>query len=173
MKRLFELYAEACRAAALRVSGDPDLAEEVVQKVFCNLPADLCSRVQEEGMAAYFYRAGVHEALRIQARRSRDAPLDAISTAAEPSTTPDPLRRVYLTELAATLSPYIEQLPPTQQDVIRLCDIEGLPRREAAAELGITVNALEQRRTRALANLRQALEDSAIAGFDDVCWDSS
>jgi RNA polymerase sigma factor (sigma-70 family) len=80
---------------------------------------------------------------------------------------------VYLTELAALISPYIEQLPPTQQDVIRLCDIEGLPRREAAAELGISLSALEQRRTRLLENLRKAFEGMGITGFDDVSWDGS
>jgi len=171
--RLFDLYAAVCRAAALRVSGDPDLADEVVQEVFCSLPGDLCTRVPTRGTAAYFHQAGVNGALRIQARRSRDAPLDAISAGAEPCTTPDPLRRVYLTELAAMLSPHIEQLPPTQHDVIRLCDIEGLSRVEAAAALGISLSALEQRRTRALTNLRNALEDTGITGFDDVSWDGS
>jgi DNA-directed RNA polymerase specialized sigma24 family protein len=92
MERLFELYAAACRAAALGVNDDPDLADEVVQQVFSILPEDLCTRVQEESMVAYFRRAGVNAALRFQRRRSREVAFDAISGGGDGSHARRPIR---------------------------------------------------------------------------------
>jgi RNA polymerase sigma-70 factor (ECF subfamily) len=60
-------------------------------------------------------------------------------------------------ELSAALSAALGSLPDEQREVVLLRDVEGLTAPEAAAALGISVEALKSRLHRARAALREAL----------------
>lgn len=65
------------------------------------------------------------------------------------------LARLERLEREAYLSRLLEQLPSLYRDVICLTEIEEIPDREAASMLGLTAEALRQRRSRGLKLLRE------------------
>lgn len=88
---------------------------------------------------------------------------------------PSPEARTAERELGATLARALDALPDDYREVIALRDVEGLSAPEAAAALGISVDALKSRLHRAREALRTALrpvlEEAAApapAGCPDV-----
>ena len=95
--------------------------------------------------------------------------------AQEPDRAPSPEAQVGQRELASALSDALDGLPDDYRDVIALRDIEGLSAPEAAASIGISVDALKSRLHRAREALRAALRPvlepvaaSAPAGCPDI-----
>src|SRR5215218_7714389 len=64
-------------------------------------------------------------------------------------------------ELAACLRPMIYRLPPDYRDAVALVDLGGVPQREAAARVGLSVSGMKSRVQRG----RQALKGL----MDDCC----
>ncbi len=80
---------------------------------------------------------------------------DAVASMADAG--PDPEQRVSDDELSRALHRALDSLAPEHREVIRLRDVEGLTAPEAAAALGLSVEALKSRLHRARAALRDAL----------------
>ncbi|MGI9492847.1 MAG: sigma-70 family RNA polymerase sigma factor [Geminicoccaceae bacterium] len=60
-------------------------------------------------------------------------------------------------DLAACVTPFIEQLPPRYRDALRLVEIEQLSQKEAAARLGISVSGMKSRVQRGRSKLKAAI----------------
>ena len=69
-------------------------------------------------------------------------------------------REAELAELAEKLGQAIDQLPRQMKNVIQLIYIEGLTRAETARKLEVTRHAVHKSERRALALLRQAIEEA-------------
>ncbi len=82
-----------------------------------------------------------------------DAALDDVSASGGEDLT-DALTRQ---ELATLLDRALGHLTPAARDAIELCYLAELPEREAALRLGLTINALEARLSRARRQLREVL----------------
>jgi RNA polymerase sigma-70 factor (ECF subfamily) len=67
---------------------------------------------------------------------------------------PDPEGEVAFVQLTQVLRFEVGRIPPLMRNVMLLCDIQGLPMREVADQLGITVSAAKSRLVRARAELR-------------------
>lgn len=88
-----------------------------------------------------------------------------------PSTEPDPEVELAYSQLTHVLRSEIRMIPVLMRNVMLLRDIEGLPLREVADRLGITVAAAKSRLVRARAELRsrmtkrhEDLRDSRLSG---------
>ena len=58
----------------------------------------------------------------------------------------------------------MSNLPPLYRDVYELRDVQGLPAREVAAHLGITLAAVKSRLHRARALVRAGIDGSILNG---------
>jgi len=119
-----------------------------------------------------------YQCCRGRRRRSADVSLDTLlpvfdqrghhaTTVVDWSTSvDDPARQ---TELRLVLSAAIEELPDDYRAVVVLRDVEGLPHREIAEILGLTVVNVKMRVHRARLFLRKRLEAHfSIAGVDSL-----
>ena len=71
-----------------------------------------------------------------------------------PGTGPDPEGELGYLQLADVLRFEVKRIPPLLRNVMLLRDIKGLPVRDVAAQLGISVSAAKSRLVRARAELR-------------------
>lgn len=74
-----------------------------------------------------------------------------------PSAEPDPEGELASLQLAQVLRLEVSRIPRLMRDVMLLCDIEGLPIRDVAEYLGITVSAAKSRLVRARTELRSRM----------------
>jgi RNA polymerase sigma-70 factor (ECF subfamily) len=148
---LYDRHYEAVFRAALRVTGNPSDAEDVVQTVFLRI----LSRGDDEGSApppaAYFRRAAVNAAVDVLRRRAvhaetaydEDAPHAAVDT---PLLLKEQLRRAVAT------------LEGDDATMFLLRHVEGLTIEELAGVFQIDKNNVSVRLHRARLRLQAAME---------------
>jgi len=156
-ERFERLYAEASGrvyALCLRLTGWPDLAEELAQEAFVRAWEKLDTFRGEARITTWMHRLTVnvvHNALRRRSRW-RDRPeepetLEVLGGGVEPGS---PVSRVALERAIA-------ELPERARMVFVLYDVEGYPQEEIAEMMEITVGTVKSQLHRARRLLRGAL----------------
>jgi RNA polymerase sigma-70 factor, ECF subfamily len=137
---------------ALRMTGNPSEAEDIVQETYLRAHLALSEGEFEDRAAldTWLYRVALNASIDVLRRRKRWAFFRAVfrpeNEAAERTEAHAVLR-----ETAALLS----LLPPEQVGALVLTQVEGLSNAEAARALGCSEGAVEQRLIRARAGLRR------------------
>lgn len=96
-------------------------------------------------------------------RRTLGKPLTQTAAAEVPSADLDPQQRLERWELVSAVHTAIAALPRPQREVLVLRDLEGMRGEEAAAALGLDLDAMKTRLHRARAGLRAALTAQGMA----------
>jgi RNA polymerase sigma-70 factor (ECF subfamily) len=168
-EQLVLLHADRLYAVVLRVSGDRDEAEEVVQETFLRAWRSL---QRFEGRSQFFtwlYRIGINEARRSHERRGsrpQSAPL-ADAAAEIPDERQAPHARAQAHELRGALERAILALPLDYRMPLVLRDVEGLSTAQAAAAMDLGEAAFKSRLHRARLAVRAAVEQY-VAQEDDT-----
>jgi RNA polymerase sigma-70 factor (ECF subfamily) len=157
MPRLYQL--------ALRMTGNADEAEDVVQEGFIKACAQIDRFEGRSGLGSWLYRIVLNTALmHLRQQKASDrhrAPPAAEDTAPAVERVPDPAgdpgAQVVAVELRAQIDAAIGALPAALRTAFVLRDLEGLSTAEAAQALGISEAALKVRLHRARLALRVAL----------------
>ncbi len=153
-------------AVALRIMGDADEAEEVVQDAFISACSKMASFEGRSKLSTWLYRITTNAALmRLRKRRDDTVSLDEPQTTDEGDLLPrqlgdwdvDPGRQALSQELRQVMEAAVETLPPSLRAAFVLRDIQGLSTQEAAEALDITESALKVRLHRARLALRERL----------------
>jgi RNA polymerase sigma-70 factor (ECF subfamily) len=129
-----------------RVTGDPALAEDVVQETFIAIVRKISWLNDPSLFRAWAYRIASREAFRLL-RKSRMyvEPVDELMYLEEPS---DPWQRERL--LAS-----LEQLSPASRAVVTLHYLEEMPLAEVAAVLDLPLGTVKSRLSYGLVQLRK------------------
>jgi RNA polymerase sigma-70 factor (ECF subfamily) len=176
---LYDRHATAIHAAALRITGDRQTAEDVVQDVFLAL----WNRAEQfdpnrGSLAAWLGAIARNRAvdrLRADGRRPRfvglpgsdgqgtgedleRAMLGRRTTAAQDAIE-DPAEALETHELRESIGAALAGMPAEERRVIVLAYRDELTQREIAAALGWPLGTVKTRTRRALARLRQVLAD--------------
>jgi RNA polymerase sigma-70 factor, ECF subfamily len=130
-----------------RVS-DRDSAEDILQEVMLRIHRHAGELSDVSAVGGWIHEiarnAIIDHYRRAVVRRERpvgsEAELDR-PTPAMPEPGPAELR----TELAACLEPLLAQLPPIYRDALRLTDLAGLTRADAAARIGLSTSGMKTR----------------------------
>jgi RNA polymerase sigma-70 factor (ECF subfamily) len=145
----------------LRAQGaGPELAEELVQSVFCTVAAKLGGYVDEGRFESWLFRIAMNRLRDDARRRKRHArsvgepeALEALAGAA-PDPAADRPGREELDALQAALA----RLSPADREIIDLRHVGGMSFKQMSDLLGESLGTLLARHHRALAKLRGILE---------------
>lgn len=164
---LYDRYGGLVFTVALRILGDRDLAEEVMQDTFLRCWDGAATYRPERGHAGGWL-AGIARNRAIDVLRSRQHQ----GRLREAATLPDPdgphaLGVPDATDAIATrqaVGTALADLPPAQRQVVELAYYGGLTQREIARELATPLGTVKHRTRAALDRLREALRPSFTPG---------
>ena len=165
---MYDEFQGRIRRYLARIAG-PAMADDLTQDTFARISQALAGFRGAAALSTWIYRIATNVALdrarspesRLQARAAEPEVLAALSTT--PGIELDIARR----EMSECVRDYVDQLPPDFRLVVVLSDLEGLPDREIAEVLGITLEAAKIRLHRARARLRQMLEQGCEISRDE------
>lgn len=153
-----EAFAEIVRrhgpmvlACCRRVTGRAHDADDAFQAAFLVLARRAGSVTRPELLANWLYGVACRTALEARAARRR-AEERLVSAAPEPAS---PERPDDPTELRRVIDEELARLPDKYRAAVVLCELEGVPRAAAAAQLGIPEGTLSSR----LAHARKVLAE--------------
>lgn len=164
--RLVEQYDAFIYRLALRIVGNPQDAEDVLQETFIKALKHLSEFDGRSSLSTWLYRIATNEALMILRKDkgttvSLDEPDDNSDDEQEPLEVVDwcclPEETLMSAEAKEYLDKAISELPATLRVVVVLRDIQGLSTRETSEVLNISEMAVKTRLSRARLQLRQSL----------------
>jgi len=158
LEELLASIAPAVQRFGVRMCKDPHDADDVLQDTLLSIATHLGEFEGRSSLTSWVF-ALTRSACARRRRGLKNVPHvsdDAVPEAADPGATPED--RAAEHELAAALTRALDALPEEHREVILLRDVEGLTAPDAAAALGVSVDALKSRLHRARESLRTALK---------------
>jgi RNA polymerase sigma-70 factor, ECF subfamily len=159
-EQLVAEYGDRVFGIALRVTGSPSDAEEVMQEAFLLAFRSWSTFRGEAAPTTWLYRIAVNAALtRVRARRDVELLSEGDESGDVADWTADAAEAVLRGELREQIESGITRLPEDLRVTLILRDVEGLSTAETAAALEISEPAVKSRLHRARALLRAYLTD--------------
>ncbi|MFZ5821122.1 MAG: RNA polymerase sigma factor [Chloroflexota bacterium] len=164
--RLVDLYSTQIYRLALKMLGDSQDAEDVLQTTFLKALQSIGSFEGRSSLSTWLYRIAVNEALMLLRRHKPTVPvaMDYESDEDEfehPAQLTDwcclPEGELLSAESKQRLDLAVRRLPEKLRVVFLLRDVEGLSIKETGEALGLTETAVKTRLLRARLNLREQL----------------
>jgi len=162
VSNLYDRYGATVYGLALRVLGQPDLAEEVVQDVFAQVWREAgrydAARSTVAGWIVMLTRTRAID--RFRARRSRpdvSAAVEASRAIPVPSSERTPESSTIVAEDQRLVRGALARLPDHFRSLIELAYYEGLTHTEIAERTGIPLGTVKTRLRSAMGTLRSAL----------------
>lgn len=156
-RALSALYGQYCRvvfARAFLETGSRADAEELMQDVFLLLWKKR-RKIQFAGTSALPWLLVCTRHLSANRRRyNHRRATETLPTDLQTGAGSEPEARAVRAQFMASIDASVARLDPTDQEILRLCAVEGLSYREAADALGISHGAVRNRLGRARAVLR-------------------
>ena len=135
LDQLVEEHLSPALRFAIRLTGDPGLAEDILQEALVRVSGNWSRFRHEAGFRTWLFRIIInvfrtHCAKAATAGSLMDDPIDAAAS--------DPAAASQLNELQRLVAASVSALPPRQREVFVLLTYEGLSVEDAAEALGIT-----------------------------------
>jgi RNA polymerase sigma-70 factor, ECF subfamily len=156
--KIFDLYSSALYKYALRLYGDPVLADQIVGDVFAKLLEQLSAgNGPRKNLRSYLYETTYHRLIDELRYSTRTAPLESAALLwKDPHTAFLSIEdRMVFQQVLHALH---HKLTEDQRDVIILRFLEGLSLRDTAAIMNQSVGNVKVIQGRALAKLRRSVE---------------
>ncbi len=164
--RLVDLYSSSIYRLGLKMLGNPQDAEDVLQNTFLNALTHVASFERRSTIATWLYRIAANEALMLIRRKKPEVELgeaeaDEHDEVQKPAQIVDwsarPEDELLAGEGKAALDAAIQMLPESLRIVFLLRDVEELSIKETAEALNLTETNVKTRLLRARMFLRESL----------------
>ena len=164
--RLVEAYSGKLYRLALKMLGNQQDAEDILQEAFLKAYRHLNTFDGRSSLSTWLYRIATNEALMKLRRKnpetvSIDEPVETMEGEQEPLQIVDwcclPEEELLSEEVRAYIDKAVERLPESLRVVFILRDIDELSTHETAQALEITEEAVKTRLSRARMRLREEL----------------
>jgi len=158
ISELYDRYSRPVYATGVRLLGDAQLAEELVQDAFTSVWRSAASfDPARASFATWLYRIARNRATDLdRRRRARPRPAGEHGLYAVPGG-PRPEEAVDVWDVAAALS----SIPSQYREVLELAYFEDLSQREISRRTGLPLGTIKSRTTAALKRFRRAIASSA------------
>jgi RNA polymerase sigma-70 factor (ECF subfamily) len=143
---------------ALRITGDVELARDVVQEAFLRLCTER-AELNGNHVAAWLYTVCRQRALDLRRKESRMQALVDTTIEMRQSAEPGPAAVAVRIEEAKHADLLLAGLPENQQEVVRLKFAAGLSYKEIAQVTGLSVSNVGFLIHRAIATLRERMRE--------------
>jgi RNA polymerase sigma-70 factor (ECF subfamily) len=164
--RLVDTYSSPIYRLGLRMLGNPQDAEDVLQNTFLNVLTHISEFEGRSSLATWLYRIAANEALMLLRKKKPEVNLDDVEAGEEaedllPTQFVDwsalPEDQLLSGEGKNILDQAIQTLPESMRIVFLLRDVEGLSIKETAEALNLTETNVKTRLLRARLLLREQL----------------
>jgi len=164
--RMVEVYSAQVYRMALKILGDAQDAEDVLQETFIKALRSVNGFEGRSSLSTWLYRIAVNEALMaIRRRKGETVSIDEEKEDEDGQTEPVeivdwcclPESEMMSAEARGFLDAAIQRLSPALSAVFVLRDIQGLSVRDTAETLNISETAVKTRLLRARLKLREEL----------------
>jgi RNA polymerase sigma-70 factor, ECF subfamily len=164
--RMVDLYSNPIYRLGLRMLGNPQDAEDVLQNTFLNALMHLPAFEGRSSLSTWLYRIAANEALMLLRKKKPEINIDDAETDGQaedlkPTHFVDwsglPEEELLSGEGKRVLDQAIQNLPESMRIVFLLRDIEGLSIKETAEALNLTETNVKTRLLRARMFLREQL----------------
>jgi RNA polymerase sigma-70 factor (ECF subfamily) len=160
--KIFDLYSPALYKYALRLCGDPMMADQIVGDVFAKLLDQLSSgNGPRSNLRSYLYETTYHRMIDERRYSQRRAPLE-VAASLRQDTHSTFLRLEDQIMFKQILHVLQNELTDDQRHVIVLRFLEDFSLRETAAIIGKKADHVRVIQNRAIAKLRRTLDDKGI-----------
>lgn len=153
------------RRWALARTGDPDDADEIVQRTLIRMHRNLHRFSGRSKLSTWLYRILANAATDLErSRRARPTTsVDALADVLEDAPD-DPIRSVHARRLATAVHDFLDALPPRQREVLELVDHQGLRSVDVAEMLGIEPGSVRAN----LFKARRAVRAAALVRYPEL-----
>jgi RNA polymerase sigma-70 factor (ECF subfamily) len=152
IKDLWQEHRSRLRGYISKRVRESDAVDDILQEVFLKASENLHSLKSRGSIAAWLYRIAANAiADHYRSRRPWEELSDDMAASES--------ERDYVAELAPCLQPLISDMPETYRAALMLSEIEGLPQRDVADRLNISLSGAKSRVQRGREKLRQRLLD--------------
>lgn len=163
LETLYDRYSRAVYSFSLRIVGDAEVAEEILQEVFVRAWQQGSSFQSARGSLITWLLSITHNLSIDEVRRRKRRPQRADSDepeallAALPDEGLDVEEEVWLSSLRVSIQNALKQLPVAQREAIELAYFQGLTQREIADTLGEPLGTIKTRMRLGMLKLREQL----------------
>src|SRR5512143_3142200 len=137
-ERLWQEHKTRVRSFIVRRVRDPDVADDILQNVFLKAHSNLHMIKSQGSITAWLYRVATNAIADYYRSLKPNEDISDELPAPEQE-------RNFIAELASCLQPLIADLPENYQSAVVLSEIEGLPQKEVAKRLGISLSGAKSR----------------------------
>ena len=155
-RRLFNFSKSITRAS--------EDSEEIVEDVFVKLWTNRTQLNEIENLQVYLYVAVKNHSLNLVAKKARNAITDSFDDLDIDlsALTADPHKIMVTTEMMRRMQKVVDTLPPRCKMIFRLVREDGLPYKEVAQILNISVNTIDVQMAIAIKKICAALQTEGI-----------
>lgn len=160
---VYDVFQKKLFAFAYHYLRDKDLAEDVTQTVFMKIWETRHRINPKLPFVGYLYRITRNEVFNeLHTIAKRERAKAGVATAS-----PEPTEQAVDTilqhrEYDAVLEEAIQALPPQRQRIFRMCRLDGLTYRDAAAQLGISYYTVKEHMTQATQAIKKHLNRNEV-----------
>lgn len=147
--------ADIRRWFSRRVSAEA--VDDLVQESFLRIHRGLPALEQTDRLGPWVYR--ICRSVWIDAHRRKQPDGEAVDELADPDGFAWPAELDANAVVAGWLPAFVDALPETYREAVRLSELEGLSQKEVAQRLGISASGARSRVQRGRKLVRQALDD--------------
>ncbi|MFO7655602.1 MAG: RNA polymerase sigma-70 factor [Bacteroidales bacterium] len=155
---LFRKYYSYLCHYALKIVGDTDTAEEVIQDLFVGLWEKREELAIETSVKSYLFKSAYNKCLLILRHKSVTNRYEQYVREGEEPTEPDASEALNMKELSAVIDRTLEELPEKSRAIFSMSRFEGLKYHEIAKKLSLSVKTIESNMGKALKLFRKNIK---------------
>lgn len=150
-------YTHLCKQAAIKLSGDLETAEDIVQQVFIDFWTKARYKNIDQSLSAYLSRMVLYQCVSyIRSDVSRRQHLEAYRNKETQMAIEDPTLE-QREEMEKELHTIIEQLPPQRKEIFVNVYFKKKKYQAVADELGISINTVKEQLRRVMLELKDKM----------------